>query len=278
MGMSDFYGAGDDDESTATIHRALDLGVTFLDTSDMYGPFTNEQLVGKAIKGRRDEVTVATKFGIVRFPGEPTRRAVRGDAAYVREACDASLRAARHRHHRPVLRAPHRSEDADRGDHRRDGRARRAEARCATSGCPKPRRDTLRRAHAVHPIAALQSEWSLWSRDLETEMVGVARELGVGIVPYSPLGRGFLTGQITSTRRLRTPTTSGATARASWARTSPRTSTSSTRCASSRPRRAARPDSSRWRGCSPRATTSCRSRARNVSGTSKRTSARSTSR
>jgi aryl-alcohol dehydrogenase-like predicted oxidoreductase len=197
MGMSDFYGARDDDESVATIRRALDLGVTFLDTSDMYGPFTNEQLVGRAIKGRRDGVTVATKFGIERSADDPKRRAVRGDAAYVRAACDASLRRL----------------DVDVIDlyyvHRTDPKTPIEETVGAMSelvtqgkvrhlGLSEAAADTLRRACAVHPIAALQSEWSLWSRDLEAEMVPFARQLGVGNVPYSPLGRGFLTGQITS--------------------------------------------------------------------------------
>lgn len=197
MGMSDFYGAGDDNESVATIHRALDLGVTFLDTSDMYGPFTNEELVGRAVKGRRDEVTLATKFGVERSATDPTHRVVRGDAAYVRQACDASL--ARlgvdtidlYYVHRTDPKTPIEETVAALAELVRQGKVRHL-------GLSEAAADTLRRAHAVHPIAALQSEWSLWSRDLETEMVGVARELGVGIVPYSPLGRGFLTGQITS--------------------------------------------------------------------------------
>jgi aryl-alcohol dehydrogenase-like predicted oxidoreductase len=197
MGMSDFYGARDDDESITTIRRALDLGVTFLDTSDMYGPFTNEQLVGRAIKGRREEVTIATKFGIQRSAGDPTKRVVRGDAAYVREACDASLGRLGidtidlYYVHRTDSATPIEETVGALSELVREGKVRYL-------GLSEVAGDTLRRAHAVHPIAALQSEWSLWSRDLETDMVPLARELGVGLVPYSPLGRGFLTGQITS--------------------------------------------------------------------------------
>jgi aryl-alcohol dehydrogenase-like predicted oxidoreductase len=197
MGMSDFYGARDDDESITTIRRALDLGVTFLDTSDMYGPFTNEQLVGRAIKGRRDDVTVGTKFGIQRSATDPTKRTVRGDAAYVREACDASLGRLGidtidlYYVHRTDPTTPIEETVGALGELVRAGKIRHV-------GLSEVAADTLRRAHAVHPIAALQSEWSLWSRDLEWEMVPLCRELGVGIVPYSPLGRGFLTGQITS--------------------------------------------------------------------------------
>jgi aryl-alcohol dehydrogenase-like predicted oxidoreductase len=197
MGMSDFYGARDDAESTETIRRALDLGVTFLDTSDMYGPYTNEQLVGKAIRGRRDEVTVATKFGIVRFAGEPTRREIRGDATYVRKAAEGSLE--RLGIDTIDLYYAHRTDPKTPIEETIGAMAELvAEGKVRYLGLSEAAADTLRRAHAVHPIAALQSEWSLWSRDLEAEMVDVARELGVGIVPYSPLGRGFLTGEITS--------------------------------------------------------------------------------
>ncbi len=194
--MSEFYGKLDDDESIATIHRALDLGVTFLDTSDMYGPYLNEQLVGRAIAGRRDEVVLATKFGISRGP-DPADRTVRGDPAYVRQACDASLARLGVDHIDLYY------------QHRTDGKVPIEETVGAMAelvaagkvgylGLSEALPDTMRRACAVHPIAALQSEWSLWSRDLEGSVIDTARQLGIGIVAYSPLGRGFLTGQITS--------------------------------------------------------------------------------
>jgi aryl-alcohol dehydrogenase-like predicted oxidoreductase len=196
MGMSEFYGEADEGESVATIHRALDLGVTFLDTADVYGPHTNEVLVGKAIAGRRDEVTLATKFGIVRDPANPAKRSINGTPDYVRASCDASLGRLGVDHidlyylHRPDPSTPI-----------EDTVAAMAELVAAGKvghlGLSEVTADTLRRAVAVHPIAALQSEWSLWSRDVE-DVVPTARELGVGLVPYSPLGRGFLTGQITS--------------------------------------------------------------------------------
>jgi aryl-alcohol dehydrogenase-like predicted oxidoreductase len=197
MGMSFAYGAIDDDESLATIHRALDLGVTFLDTSDMYGPHTNERLVGRAIKGRRDEVTVATKFGIRLDPNDPRKRMVSGDAAYVRASCDASL--GRLGIDTIDLYYVHRTDPKTPIEETVGALAELVTAgKVRYLGLSEVGPDTLRRAVAVHPIAALQSEWSLWSRELETEMVPLARELGVGLVPYSPLGRGFLTGQITS--------------------------------------------------------------------------------
>jgi aryl-alcohol dehydrogenase-like predicted oxidoreductase len=196
MGMSDFYGSRDDDESLGTIRRALDLGVTFLDTSDMYGPFTNERLVGRAIAGRRDEVTVATKFGIERS-ADGARLGVRGDAAYVRKACDASLE--RLGIDTIDLYYAHRTDPKTPIEETVGAMANLVAAgKVRYLGLSEAGTDTLRRANAVHPISALQSEWSLWSRDLELEMVPLARELGVGIVPYSPLGRGFLTGAITS--------------------------------------------------------------------------------
>jgi aryl-alcohol dehydrogenase-like predicted oxidoreductase len=195
MGMSEFYGKGDDGESIATIHRALDLGVTFLDTADMYGPFLNEVLVGRAIAGHRDDVVLATKFGIVRG-SDPADRSIRGDRAYVRSACDGSL--ARLGVDHIDLYYQHRSDGAVPIEETVGAMAELvAEGKVRFLGLSEALPDTLRRASAVHPIAALQSEWSLWSRDIEDGVVGTARELGIGIVAYSPLGRGFLTGQIT---------------------------------------------------------------------------------
>jgi aryl-alcohol dehydrogenase-like predicted oxidoreductase len=196
MGMSEFYGPGDEAESIATIHRALELGVNFLDTSDMYGPYLNEELVGRAISGRRDEVVLATKFGIVRTD-DPAVRSVRGDAAYVREACEGSLRRLGVDHidlyyqHRTDPAVPIEETVGAMADLVAQGKVRYL-------GLSEAGPDTLRRAVAVHPIAALQSEWSLWSRDIEDAVVPTARELGIGVVAYSPLGRGFLTGQFTS--------------------------------------------------------------------------------
>jgi len=196
MGMSEFYGPGDEAESVATIHRALDIGVTFLDTADMYGPFLNEQLVGRAIAGRRDEVVLATKFGIVRT-ADPAVRSIRGDAAYVRQACDASLSRLGVDH--IDLYYQHRSDPEVPIEETVGAMAELvAEGKVLHLGLSEAAPDTLRRAYAVHPIAALQSEWSLWSRDIEDDVVPTARDLGIGIVAYSPLGRGFLTGQITS--------------------------------------------------------------------------------
>ncbi|HEX4246061.1 MAG TPA: aldo/keto reductase [Acidimicrobiales bacterium] len=197
MGMSEFYGTVDETESVATINLALDLGVTFLDTADMYGPFVNEELVGRAIASRRDEVVLATKFGNRRDPDDPTRRSVRGDPAYVRSACEASLQRLGVDH--IDLYYQHRQDSTVPIEDTVGAMAQlAAEGKILHLGLSEASPENLRRAVAEHPIAALQSEWSLWSRDIETEVVGTARQLGVGIVPYSPLGRGFLTGQITS--------------------------------------------------------------------------------
>jgi aryl-alcohol dehydrogenase-like predicted oxidoreductase len=196
MGMSEFYGPSDDTESIAVIHRALELGVTFLDTADMYGPFVNEELVGRAIAGRRNEVVLATKFGNVR--GEHGERlGIRGDAKYVRECCDASLRRLGVDHidlyyqHRVDINVPIEETWGALAELVEAGKVRHL-------GISEASAESIRRAHAVHPVTALQSEWSLWSRDIEDEIVPTARELGIGLVPYSPLGRGFLSGQIRS--------------------------------------------------------------------------------
>ena len=197
MGMSQAYGPGDDTESIATVHRALDLGVTLLDTADMYGPHTNEELVGRAIAGRRDEVVLATKFGIVLDPADPLKRDFDGSPAYVRASIDGSLRRLGVDHvdlyylHRVDPKTPIEDTVGAMAELVEAGKVRHL-------GLSEAAPDTIRRAHAVHPIAALQSEWSLWSRDVEDGVVDVARELGIGLVPYSPLGRGFLTGALTS--------------------------------------------------------------------------------
>jgi aryl-alcohol dehydrogenase-like predicted oxidoreductase len=197
MGMSEFYGPGDEAESIATIHRALELGANFLDTADMYGPHTNEELVGRAIRGRRGEVVLATKFGIVRDPGDPTRRGISGRPEYVRQACDGSLRRLGVGHidlyyqHRVDPEVP--IEDTVGAMSRlvEEGKVR-------FIGLSEAGARTIRRAHEVHPVTALQSEYSLWSRDIEDEIIPTLRELGIGLVAYSPLGRGFLTGRFTS--------------------------------------------------------------------------------
>jgi aryl-alcohol dehydrogenase-like predicted oxidoreductase len=197
MGMSEFYGAGDDAESIATIHRALDLGVTLLDTSNVYGPFTNEELVGRAIADRRDQVVLATKFGIVRDPADPSVRGVNGRPEYVRAQAEASLKRLGVDHidlyyqHRVDPDTPIEETVGAMKELVQAGKVRHL-------GLSEAPPETIRRAHAVHPITALQTEYSLWSRDPEDEILPTVRELGIGFVAYSPLGRGFLTGAITS--------------------------------------------------------------------------------
>ena len=196
MGMSEFYGSTDEDEAISTIHRALDLGVTFLDTADMYGPFTNEELVGRAIAGRRDDVQLATKFGNVRT-ADGGRAGIRGDAEYVREACDASLQ----RLGVDVidLYYQHRVDKTVEIEETVGAMKELVEAgKVRYLGLSEASPDTIRRAHAVHPITALQTEYSLWSRDPEAEILPMVRELGIGFVAYSPLGRGFLSGRFRS--------------------------------------------------------------------------------
>jgi aryl-alcohol dehydrogenase-like predicted oxidoreductase len=196
MGMSEFYGEADEAESIATIQRALDLGVTLLDTADMYGPFTNERLVGRAIAGRRDEAVVATKFGNVR--GEDgSRLGIDGSPDYVRRACEASLQRLGVDHidlyyqHRVDPDTPIEDTVGAMAELVQEGKVR-------FLGLSEAAPETIRRAHAVHPISALQTEYSLWSREPEAEILPTVRELGIGFVPYSPLGRGFLTGRYRS--------------------------------------------------------------------------------
>jgi aryl-alcohol dehydrogenase-like predicted oxidoreductase len=193
MGMSEFYGTGDEEESIATIHRAIDLGITFLDTADMYGPFTNEKLVGKAIAGRRDEVVLATKFGNVR--GEDgSYHSVSGDPDYVRNACNASLSRLGVDH--IDLYYQHRVDPETPIEETVGAMKELVEAgKVRYLGLSEAAAETIRKAHAVHPISALQSEYSLFTREVEDEILPTMRELDIGFVPYSPLGRGFLTGR-----------------------------------------------------------------------------------
>jgi aryl-alcohol dehydrogenase-like predicted oxidoreductase len=195
MGMSEFYGPGDEAESIATIHRAIDLGITFLDTADIYGIGDNEELVGKALRGIRDRVFLATKFGIVRSKSNPALRGVNGSPEYVRTACDASLKRLGvdvidlYYQHRVDPNTPIEETVGALASLVKAGKVRHI-------GLSEAGAATIRRAHAVHPIAALQSEYSLWTRDPEEEILATTRELGIAFVAYSPLGRGFLTGQI----------------------------------------------------------------------------------
>jgi aryl-alcohol dehydrogenase-like predicted oxidoreductase len=195
MGMSEFYGPADEKESLATLDRALELGVAFFDTSDVYGPYTNEELLGRAFRGRRDRVVIATKFGIQRDPQNPAARSINGRPEYVRQSCEASLKRLGidcidlYYQHRVDANVPIEETVGAMADLVRQGKVRYL-------GLSEAASRTIRRAHAVHPISALQSEYSLWTRDPEDDILATVRSLGIGFVAYSPLGRGFLAGQI----------------------------------------------------------------------------------
>ena len=195
MGMSDFYGDRDEQESIATLNRALELGVTFFDTADAYGPHTNEELIGRVLKPYRDRIVLATKFGILRDPGKPGFRGINGKPDYVKQSCEGSLRRLQvdcidlYYQHRVDPDTPIEETISAMTELVQQGKVR-------FLGLSEASAESIRRAHAIHPITALQSEYSLWTRDPESEILPTCRELGIGFVPYSPLGRGFLTGKI----------------------------------------------------------------------------------
>ena len=194
MGMSEFYGKADEEECIATIHQALDLGITLIDTADIYGPFTNEELVGKAIRGNRNRVVLATKFGVVRNPADPNARGINGRPEYVKQCCDASLKRLRTDHidlyyqHRVDPTVPIQETVGAMADLVSDGKVRYL-------GLSEAAPETIKRAHRTHQISAVQTEFSLWSRDPEDMILPLVKKLGIGFVAYSPLGRGFLTGR-----------------------------------------------------------------------------------
>src|SRR3984957_15117349 len=270
MGMSEFYGAGGDPESIATIHRALELGCSFLDTADMYGPFTNERLVGKAIAGRRDEVVLATKFGNERRE-DGSWVGINGRPEYVVAACDASLARLGLDHidlyyqHRVDTTVPIEDTVGAMASLVAAGKVRYL-------GLSEAGARTIRRAHAVHPIAALQTEYSLFSRDVEAEILPTVRELGIGFVAYSPLGRGLLTGALKTPSDCPRVTSGPAGSRGSRGRTSPRTWRWWAGWSSSPGPRAARRARWPWPGCCIAARTSCRSPAPSGGPTWSRTS------
>ena len=211
MGMSEFYGETDEAESLATLERALELGINFLDTADVYGPYKNEELLGKFLKGKRDRVVLATKFGIVRGP-DPNSRGVSGKPEYVKSACDASLRRLGTDH--IDLYYQHRVDPNTPIEDTVGALAQLVSAgKVRYIGLSEAKPDTIRRAHAVHPVSALQTEYSLFSRDPETELIPLTRELGIAFVAYSPLGRGLITGSIQKREDLSAD---------DWRRTSPR--------------------------------------------------------